>query len=187
MQKKIIVKKRGNSIGLYFFKVFLKTGGLKLAYGLLHLVCIHYLLFDRQAKKGALAYLKRRFPNKSSLTYQIKIYKLFVSQGKQLIDRSATLSNSVEFDFVRKGRDVLDQLACSSKGAVLLTAHVGNWQIALSPLQTIGKKVFLVMRPEDNKALKKALNISGVDDVIDVISPEGHLGGVVQIMNVLRF
>jgi len=60
--RKIEAKKRGNTLGVWFFKVFLRFFGLRGAYGLLYIVCIYYVLFDRSAVSGALAYIKRRFP-----------------------------------------------------------------------------------------------------------------------------
>ena len=186
MQKKIIVKKRGNALGFWFFKAALKLTGLRGAYGLLYIVSSYYLLFDFKAVRGALAYVKRRFPESGFLSSRKHVYKLFVSQGKQLIDRFASISGAIDFDFELIGMDGIEKIARADKGMVLLTAHVGNWQIALITLKKIGKKVFLVMRPEDNDALKKALNICGMDDMIQVISPEEHLGGVVPIMNALK-
>ena len=185
-ENKIKAKKRGNALGFWFFKVALKVTGLRGAYGLLYIVCVYYLLFDSTPTKGARAYINRRFPDYGFLKSYFSIYKLFVSQGKQLIDRFASISGAVEFNFDLIGMDEIQKIARADKGMVLLTAHVGNWQIALTTLKKIGKKVFLVMRPEDNEALKKALNISGVDDMIQVISPEQHLGGVVPIMNALK-
>ena len=59
---KIAAKKRGNRLGFWFFKFFLRFFGLSGAYGLLYFVSLHYLLFDKTAVKNALSYIKRRFP-----------------------------------------------------------------------------------------------------------------------------
>ena len=97
--RKIDVRKRGNALGVWFFKASLAMFGLKAAHGLLYLVCIHYLIFDREAVNGAMAYIKRRFPGEGTIARYLHVYKLFVSQGKQLIDRHAALSGHVNFDF----------------------------------------------------------------------------------------
>lgn len=185
-EQKIQQKKRGNALGIGFFRLSIKLFGLKGAYGLLHIVCLHYALFDREAVVAALAYINRRFPEKSKLESWWTVYWLFVSQGKQLIDRMAALNGYPCFDFVLKGKDVMETIASSDKGCVLLTAHLGNWQLAISTLRNIGKKVSLVMRQEDNSALKKAIDVCGANDFVEIISPEGHLGGVVPIMNALK-
>lgn len=184
---KIFNKNRGNRLGFWFFETFLKLFGLRGAYALLYGVALHYLFFDREAVLGALSYVKRRFPGRSFSENKMHIYRLFVSQGKQLIDRYAILSGRNPFDIKLKGYEQLAALLSGkSSGFILLTAHVGNWQIALTTLKNMNKPVYLMMRPEDNPAVKESLKIDGQDNFIKIISPEGYLGGVVEAMNVLK-
>ena len=186
-QPKIAQKRRGNRLGFWFFEIFLKLFGLKGAYFLLYGVALHYLLFDSDAVSGALSYIQRRFPlDKGFIKRRIHVYRLFVSQGKQLIDRFAILSGSKLFDIDLNGYDKFASLLSDkNNGFILLTAHLGNWQIALTTLKKMNKPVYLMMRPEDNLAVKESLRIDGQDDFIKIISPEGYLGGVVEAMNVL--
>ncbi len=116
-----------------------------------------------------------------------EVYRLFISQGKQLIDRSAIISGKNLFDIQLKGYAQLRSLLeDKNQGFVLLTAHLGNWQIALTTLKKMAKPVYLVMRPEDNSAVKESLNIDAQDSFIKIISPEGYLGGIVEAMQVLK-
>lgn len=184
---KIIAKKRGNRLGFWFFRMLLKLLGLPGAYALLYFVSLHYLLFDQSAVLNALSYIRRRFPTANFLKRRLEIYRLFISQGKQLIDRAAILSGKNLFDIQLKGYEQLSSLlADKNQGFVLLTAHVGNWQIALTTLKKMAKPVYLVMRPEDNPAVKESLNLDSPDSFIKIISPEGYLGGVVEAMQVLK-
>jgi predicted LPLAT superfamily acyltransferase len=182
---KIEAKKRGNALGFWFFKTTLKLFGLSGAYGLLYGVALHYALFDKPARAGALAYIKRRFPGSSGMVNFVHTYRLFINQGKQLIDRFACISGQVEFDMRLEGYDELMKLVAGGKGFVLLTSHTGNWQIAMTALSKIDKPVYLVMRPEDNRAVSESLKIGADNNRIKIISPEQYLGGVVEIMNAL--
>lgn len=183
---KLRVKKRGNRLGFWFFKFFLNCFGLSGAYALLYFVSLHYLLFDRDALTKGLCYIKRRFPRDGFWKKRIQLYRLFVSQGKQLIDRFALISKKESFDLELVGYDKLKEILSVNKGGfVLLTAHVGNWQIAMTALKKIEKVVHLLMRPEDNSAVAQSLHISSEDSCIRIISPEGYLGGVVEAMNAL--
>jgi len=65
-------------------------------------------------------------------------------------------------------------------------AHAGNWQLAMTTLGNLNKKIFLVIRPEHNEAVKKALNINAKNNYIDIISPDGHLGGIVPVIHELN-
>ena len=172
---------------MWCFKISLRLFGLRGAYGLLYIVCVYYVLFDSGAVRGALAYLNRRFPDCGYFKKRAHLYRLFISQGKLLIDRFAAISGAVKFELELRGYDHLVSLLKEpGQGAVLLTAHVGNWQIAMTQLGRLDKTVYLVMRPEDNQAVRQVLNISGEHQHIKIISPEEHLGGVVEIMNVLK-
>jgi predicted LPLAT superfamily acyltransferase len=50
----------------------------------------------------------------------------------------------------------------------------------------MAKPVYLIMRPEDNLAVKESLDIDGQDNFIKIISPDSYLGGVVEAMQVLK-
>jgi len=184
---RVSVKKRGNKLGFWFFEIFLKIFGLQGAYVLLYAVALHYLFFDREAVTRALSYIKRRFSGCGFLKSRVHVYRLFVSQGKQLIDRFVILSGRQLFDISLKGYNRLSALLSENeRGFVLLTAHAGNWQIALTALKKMHRIVYLMMRPEDNPAVKESLNIDGGDSFIKIISPESYLGGVVEAMNALK-
>ncbi|MDO9464316.1 MAG: lysophospholipid acyltransferase family protein [bacterium] len=185
--RKIEAKKRGNALGFWFFRISLRFFGLRGAYGLLYIVCIYYVLFDQAAVCGALAYINRRFPSHGFVKRLRHVYRLFVSQGKQLIDRYAIVSGQEIFDIQLHGYEQLMSLIQNSPhGIILLTAHVGNWQVAMTALKKLEKTVYLVMRPEDNPAVQSSLRISREQNHIKIISPEQDLGGIVEIMNKLK-
>jgi predicted LPLAT superfamily acyltransferase len=187
MPQTIKTTKRGNSIGFWFFKTFLQVGGLRAAYLLLYGVSLHYWIFDKKTIKNSSEYLKRRFPLDTKLKIRFKVYKLIYSQGKQLIDRVAHTSGMIKFDINFIGKDILNKILSSEKGFILLTAHAGNWQLAMTELNMLTKKIFLVMLEENNKAVQKALNIDNdKKNVFEVISPQQHLGGIVPVIKELN-
>jgi len=186
LTRKIAVKKRGNALGFWFFKVSLRLFGLKGAYGLLYFVCLHYLFFDRLAVSAALAYVNKRFRKGGFLKRRLHVYRLFINQGKQLLDRYAAITGAKVFDIQLKGYEKLKTLLGDSKqGIILLTAHVGNWQVAMTTLKELNQTVYLLMRPEDNPAVQSSLNISPEQSHIKIISPEQYLGGTLEVMKAL--
>ncbi len=180
-------KKRGNSFGFWFFKMLLGTTGLKGAYGFLYIVCFYYLLFDSQAVNSSRAYVEKRFPQTKGLKKYFHIYKLFISQGKHLIDRYAAESGIKKFKMELKGYQQLNELVTKRKeGFILLTSHIGNWQIAISSLKKLDKKVYLLMRPEDNPAVKKSLRLDEEEGNISILSAEKSIEGAFKIINILK-
>lgn len=184
--RRIRARQRGNALGFWFFRASLKCFGLRGTYGLLYIVCSYYLLFDRTAVRAALAYVRRRFPKASPAGRLWGVYRLFINQGKNLIDRYYLISGSGRFDTQVAGEDTLREVLREGRGVVLVTAHLGNWQAIMSFLGSFGRKVNLVMRPEDNRAVYESLRIGAQGPEIGLISPEGFLGGVVESMNALK-
>ena len=179
-------KKRGNRAGFWFFRTSLKLFGLSGAYALLYPVCLYYLIFDRHAVSTAMTYVKRRFRSYNIFRRICAVYKLFVSQGKNLIDRYYHVAGLGQFDVELRGYDRIKSLLSNSqKGFILLTAHVGNWQASMTALKKLNKTVYLLMTPEENAAVKNTLNIGNEKDKAKIISPEKFLGGILEILKVI--
>ena len=180
-------RKRASELGIWFFKKCLRFFGLRGAYGLLYVVALHYALFERSLVASAAPYIRRRFPGCGVLEERLHAYRIFVSQGKQLIDRYAAVSGYEVFEIRLKGEgELLSAIRDSKKGAVLLTSHQGNWQVAMTALQEMGEIVHLVMVPDRNPALEQTLYPKGEGGNVRIISPQQYLGGVIEIMSVLR-
>ena len=153
-------QKRGNALGFWFFETLCRLTGLKGAYALLYGVCLHYLLFDPEATKAALAYVKRRFPGSSRPRQLAQVYRLFLSQGKQLIDRYVEISGHHLFNFNFKGlKEFYKIVNQPDQGVIMLTSHQGNWQLAMNAFETIPKKINLLMRVEDTAAVQQSLQL----------------------------
>lgn len=186
-EKEPLVRKRGNRLGFWFFRVSLKIFGLSGAYGLLYPVCLYYLIFDRAAVSASMAYIKKRFKTRNVLRRICGVYRLFINQGKNLIDRHYAVLGQGQFDTEIRGYDrIKTLLSDSQKGVILLTAHVGNWQVTMTALEKLGKRVYLLMSPEGNVAVRDFLNINSESEKVRIISSENFLGGVIDIMNVIN-
>ena len=182
-----IERKRGNRLGFWFFRAAVRAFGLRGAYGLLYFVGLYYLAMDRAAVSASLAYVTRRFPGHGALRRVFDVYLLFVSQGKNLIDRFAVASGYEDIDIRIRGYDqVLDLCKDPAKGFILLTAHVGNWQVAMDALRRFGRTVHLMMRPEDNSAVRDALRIDAAQDRVRFLFTDDALGGVIEAMKAVN-
>jgi predicted LPLAT superfamily acyltransferase len=161
--------------------------GLRGAYGLLYVVCIYYALFDRSLVSSALPYIRRRFPGCGLLGERLHAYRLFVSQGKQFIDCYTVNFGYDLFEVHLKERaEFMSLIRDSKEGAILLTSHQGNWQVAMTALKDLGKTVHLVMLPNENPDLQDKMHPECEKGNVKIISPEQYLGGVVEIVNALK-
>lgn len=184
--RRSVERKRGNRLGFWFFRSATRLTGLAGAYGLLYLVCLYYLLVDRALVAESLPYIHRRFPETGRLGGLLKLYLLFVSQGKTLVDRYAIAAGYEGIAIEIKGYEkVRELIAASDKGLILLTAHIGSWQVAMSALKRFDRHVHVMMRPEDNEAVKSALELDSDSDRVRVILTSGALGGVIDAMKAI--
>ncbi|MBF0593861.1 MAG: lysophospholipid acyltransferase family protein [Candidatus Omnitrophica bacterium] len=183
---KIEVKHRGNALGFWLFRQQLKFFGLQGAYFMLSCVALHYLLFDADARRRSMVYVRRRFPALGILGRLNAVYRIFINQGRHLIDHFASLSGEVKFDLRLENKDIIEQVGRSREGCVLLTSHVGNWQIAMPAFAYLKKNVFLIMRPEDNQAVADSMGLDRENAQIRLISPEGDFGGAIEIVKAIN-
>jgi predicted LPLAT superfamily acyltransferase len=87
---------------------------------------------------------------------------------------------------IRGYEKVKELLTRGDKGFILLTAHVGNWQVAMTSLRKFGRMVYLMMRREDNAAVKEALNIDSEEDAVKILYTDDTLGGVIEAMKAIN-
>jgi predicted LPLAT superfamily acyltransferase len=187
LPKKDFERKRGNRLGFWFFQTAVRIFGRKGAYGLLYFVSLYYLVFDRAAVAASKAYVRRRFPDHSALRKMFDVFLLFVNQGKSLIDRFYVAAGGDEIGLELVGYEkIRELLADGQKGLILLTAHVGNWQVAMTALRDIGRTVYIMMRTEDNVAVKEALNIDSEKENIRIIYTDSAMGGVIEALKAIN-
>jgi predicted LPLAT superfamily acyltransferase len=186
-KRRIEAKKRGNRLGFLFFEVFLRLFGVKGAYLCLHFPCSYYLFFDREAVQSALAYIRRRFPDYGWLRQRFSVYRLFLSQGRVLIDRHCMVHRPDLFQTAFHGyQQIKEMVEQSDQGFILLMSHTGNWQAILPAIEHLRRPVCLLMRPEDNPAVVEALRLNYGEENIKIVSPEQFLGGVVELMQLIQ-
>jgi len=183
---KAIERKRGNRLGFWFFRTAVRIFGLRGAYGLLSFVSLYYLTFDRAVVAASKAYVRRRFPDHGVLRQMFDVYLLFVGQGKSLIDRYYVTAGGADIDLELVGYEkIRDYLAEQRTGMIFLTAHVGNWQAAMTALRNLKRTVHIMMRPEDNVSVKEALGIDSDREAIRIIHTDGALGGVLEALQAI--
>ena len=174
---------RGNALGFWFFRTALALTGLRGAYGLLHFPCTYYWLFDRHGQALADAYLRRRFPGCSWLVRRWQMYRLFIGQGKCLIDRHAYNVGRCEFTFDDHAlRDMALEMAKLPGGFVLLLSHTGGWQLALPHLRHLSgaRPVSLLMHEAETPDVRA--HVRGDDAGFHVISPEGGPASALEMV-----
>lgn len=169
------------------FYVAIKLGGRRAAYFMLYFVVAYYVLCSPLTRERASHYLARRFPKSSGLQRLWHCYLLILEFGKVLVDRAvAGILGTESFDICLDGREELLNLRDENRGMILMTAHVGCWQVAMSALEFLQRPVNMLMRREDGDIDRQYYEHAGIPCPYQVIDPTGYLGGTLEMMGALK-
>ncbi len=123
-------KSKGTVLGYKIFVFLIQKAGVKSAYVLLYLVASYYFLFLKKSNKAISYYFKERLKY-SPLKSKKMVFKSYYTFGQTIIDKiaiSAGMRNKFTYEF--DGIDILKNLLAEKKGGVLISAHIGNFEIA---------------------------------------------------------
>jgi len=123
-------KSKGTVLGYKIFVFLIQKAGVKSAYVLLYFVASYYFLFLKKSNKAISYYFKERLKY-SRFKSKKMVFKSYYTFGQTIIDKisiSAGMRNKFTYEF--DGIETLKQLLADKKGGVLISAHVGNFEIA---------------------------------------------------------
>ncbi len=123
-------KSKGTVLGYKIFVFFIKKAGVRTAYFILLFVASYYFLFLRKSNRAIFYYFRERL-GYSWLKSKAMVYKSYFTFGQTIIDKvsiSAGMRNRFTYEF--DGVEILKKLLAEKKGGVLISAHMGNFEIA---------------------------------------------------------
>lgn len=123
-------KSKGSVFGYRIFVFLMKTFGITAAYSLLFFVVFYYCIFTPSNTKSIFYYFQKRL-GYGWFKSAIHVYKSYFTFGQTIIDKvaiSSGMSNAFEYHF--DGREKIDAISKLGKGGVLISAHVGNFEIS---------------------------------------------------------
>jgi predicted LPLAT superfamily acyltransferase len=175
---------RGGFAGNWFFIRILRLFGLRAAYLLLVPVSFYFILFAPRALKASMDYLRRRFGSRLPILI-VKSYRHFFCFGQVLLDRIAMADEPGRFEVKEEGLSHILDAAAENKGLVLLSAHAGGWEAAMSLLDKKKLPVNVVMFKGEAENIRKLIERSAQTEKIRILgvsgSPEDSLAIVAAL------
>ena len=169
------------------FYALIRLGGRKAAYALLLFVVLYYTLFRPSVRARSGHYLKRRFPGRNPMARLWDSYRLSLGIGRILVDRAILGILGPEHLKVNlSGQEELEALLAEGRGLVLVTAHVGCWQLAMSSLSALGTSVSLLIHREEGDLDRHFFEHGGGSAPYRIVDPAGYLGGTLEMLQVLK-
>lgn len=184
--------KTRTGFGILIFYWTFKLLGPRFAYLLLYPVAFYYVLFNRKNGRASRDYLKRRFPGIGWFRVRWMHYRHFLSFGRVLVDRAyAFLGMLGEMKFERDGAEALREGLAAGNGVIVVSAHLGNWELAgygLSEFKTAGAsvKVNAVMFKGESEKVEKQLKKASGEPPFRIIASNDSLQASIECKQALE-
>ena len=173
-------KAKGSALGNYIFVKIIETYGPFAAYALLCLVAWHYVFFDRPGIQAL-----KDFREKAGFKHTniFHLFRHFSSFGMALIDRvTSSIKKNPPFTFTFINDNYISETLAKGKGAILLSAHIGNWEIAGNLLaDRFESDIYVIFLDNEKQEIKEVfsqvtenrrfMTINMTENILDVIIP----------------
>jgi predicted LPLAT superfamily acyltransferase len=148
-------KSRGTPFGYRIFVSILKHFGVQPAYLLLRLVVLYYFFFSYKTSKLIFHYFHKKLQYTRMQSLGL-LYKNYYRLGQTVIDKVVIMSGiDNKFSFNFEGEENLRKITALQKGGLLLSAHLGNWEIAGHLLKRLETRINVVMYDGEHQQIKK--------------------------------
>lgn len=155
-----------------FFYGLIRLGGRRVAYGFADLVSAWYVLLKPSVRARCAPYLDRRFPDRRGVRRLLDAWRLSREFARILVDRAALGILGPEALKTRhEGAGALLGLVAEGRGLVLLTAHVGAWQLGMQGLPNLGVPVTVVMHRDPGDVDRQAFEHRGDEAPFRILDP----------------
>lgn len=179
-------KSKGTVTGYRIFIFLIKKVGIRTAYSLLVFVALYYFIFDYKQTKAIYSYFRKRHQQSvfKSLTNAYRNYYVF---GQTLIDKVAiTAGLAHRFTYEFDGIENIHELAQNKTAGILISAHVGNFEVAQYFMDEFDKKIHLVTTDEEQRAIKSYLEsvmAKPKTDFIVINDDLSHIFGINKVIS----
>jgi lauroyl/myristoyl acyltransferase len=114
-------------------------------------------------------------------------YLLSLGIGRTLVDRAILgILGPGSLKLSLEGKSELADLLNEGRGLVMVTAHVGCWQLAMSSLSALDTQVNLLVHRDEGDLDRHFFEHSGDKPPYRIVDPAGYLGGTLEMLQVLK-
>jgi predicted LPLAT superfamily acyltransferase len=178
-------KSKANGLAYRIFLFVLENGGIRGAYIFLYFVTSYFFLFDRKSNRYTGLYFRKiwKFGYWKSRLYTYRTYYRF---GQTILDKVAILAGDTDsFDVHFDGHDRLIDMGKAGEGGILISAHIGNWEIAGHFLKKVNRPVNVVMYDAEHEAIKNVLHKSLKNRAFKIILVKEDFSHLLEIRRAL--
>jgi predicted LPLAT superfamily acyltransferase len=151
-------KTRGGLTGYKIFITILRYLGLPFAYLMVRFVAFYFFIFAPQSFRHIFTFYHERLAF-GFFKSVIAVYRNYYVFGQVILDKTATMAGfNARFGFDFDGEHYLRQMVTDGKGGLLISAHIGNFEMAGHMLERLDTKVNIIMLDAEHQKIKKYLS-----------------------------
>jgi predicted LPLAT superfamily acyltransferase len=156
-------KNRGGVFGHWFFLTLTRAFGRSVAYWVIYPVTLYFLFAAPAARKASRQFLDRAVGPTGWWRSMARSYRHLLAFARTMVDRALLRTRGkTAFLYVEQGLHHIHQAASAGRGAVLLTAHMGNWELAAGLLSgDLGEKLAVAAYQGEREAIAQFMKRSG--------------------------
>ena len=176
-------KSKGSVFGYRIFVFFIRNFGLGSAYFILYFVAAYYYFFSINSTKSIYYYYHNRL-GYSKIKSLCCIYRSYYIFGQTIIDKvaiSCGLSDKFSYNF--DGIDNIKKLVDQKKGGILLSSHVGNFEMSQFIFNELNENntINFLTRDTEHQGIKKYLESVTSKSRIKFILVSDNLSHIFEI------
>lgn len=176
-------KSKGTVLGYKIFVFFMKKVGMGAAYFILYFVAAYFCLFSKESNKSIYYYFRQRLKYSKYKSLR-SIYKSYFVFGQTILDKIAISSNiSDRFTYESDGVHFITDTLKQQKGGILISAHVGNFEIAEHFFGELEENAFISLLTTDveHTAIKEYLDSVKQKSNIKLILIKNDLSHIFEV------
>jgi predicted LPLAT superfamily acyltransferase len=151
-------KTRGGLTGYKIFVTVLKHSGLSAAYFLLIFVAFYFFLFNPRSFAIIFRFYRKRF-GYGFISSVACVYTNYYRFGQVLLDKIAVMAGfNAKFSFTFEGEEYLKRMVEEKTGGLLISAHIGNFEMAGYMLERLKTNVSVIMFDAEHERIKEYLS-----------------------------
>jgi predicted LPLAT superfamily acyltransferase len=179
-------KSKGSLGGYKMFVYTIRFFGLNAAYVLLKIASLYYVIFYRTSSGIIYRYFRTRFQYTPVQAF-FKTWNNHYIFGQTLVDKTVLFSGiKNKFTFHFDGEEHLRKISEEQNGGILISAHMGNWDIAGNFLHSrIQNEINVVMYDQEHEQIKQyfeALHKNKQMNIIPIKNDMSHIFGISQAL-----
>jgi predicted LPLAT superfamily acyltransferase len=146
---------RGGYFGNWFFVQLIRVCGVRWAYGWLVFVAAYFTVAAPRSYRCSVEFLERVLGRQPFWKRPALVYRHFFAFGITLLDRLAVIMGRSKIRCRFEGEDQFRELLERGQGVILLSAHLGSWEIGGHLLGRLGKPVNVVVLETEEERVRQ--------------------------------